>query len=358
MPRAGGDCVSPSFRLSDFERFLGGAGAKLIELISYMARKKNLALYVAGGFVRDLLLNQRTLDLDFVLEGDAINFARSLAKSFGGRAHSHQQFGTAKWILDDRVAYSLSLILDALPASVDFVTARSETYAFPTALPAVSPADIECDLRRRDFSVNALAIQLSPLEAPWPLVDVCDGIDDLNRGLIRALHEQSFVDDPTRILRALRYAERLGFELEADTAEWMDKALPHLSRTTGQRLRNEIDLILHETKAGETMLRLQELGVLMNIHSAFRISPQLPELFKRRRTLLPPWSSAVGEMQTPCWIALMTGINSVEVQSLCERLALTNKLKEAITASARLCEQIRPARRSRHSSKPSCPDSG
>ncbi len=353
MPRAGGDCVSPSFRLTDFERLLGGPGAKLIELISYMAQKKNLALYVAGGFVRDLLLNQRTLDLDFVLEGDAINFARSLAKSFGGYAHSHKQFGTAKWILDDSVAYSLSLILDALPASVDFVTARSETYAFPTALPTVSPADIECDLRRRDFSVNALAIQLSPLEEPWPLVDACDGIDDLKRGLIRALHEQSFVDDPTRILRALRYAERLGFTLESDSAEWMLAALPYLGRVTGQRLRNEIDLILREPRAGAILLRLQELGALMNIHSAFRIRPQLPELFKRRRTLLPPWSSAVGDMrpvppwsstvgdmQTPCWIALMTGINSVEVQSLCERLALTNKLTEAITASARLAERI------------------
>ncbi|MDE2774336.1 MAG: hypothetical protein OXI77_00215 [Chloroflexota bacterium] len=329
-----------NINLSDMRLILGEHGAKFIELISYMAQKRNLALYIAGGFARDLLLNRGTLDLDFVLEGDAIGFARLLSKSFGGAVDIHKPFGTAKWILDTCVADSLSLAVGELPASIDFVMARSESYARPAALPAVAPADIESDLRRRDFSVNALAIQISPQIEPWPLVDFCDGIDDLKRGKIRALHDQSFVDDPTRILRALRYADRLGFELEADSSEWIEMALPYLARTTGQRLRNEIGLVLHETKAGETMLRLQELGALVNIHPAFRISSQLPELLTRCQKLSPPWSTAVGDMQTLSWIALMAGISSVEAQSLCERLALTNKLTQAITASARLREQI------------------
>lgn len=340
MPKADGDGLSSSFRLSDFERSLGGPGAKLIERISFMARQRNLALYVAGGFVRDLLLHRGTLDLDFVLEGDAIGFARFLSKSLGGAVDVHTPFRTAKWILDNGVADRLSIALEALPASVDFVTARCESYARPAALPAVAPADIESDMRRRDFSVNALAIQLSPQHQPWLLVDVCDGFEDLKRGTIRALHEHSFVDDPTRILRALRYARRLEFDLEADTAAWIEMALPYLARTTGQRLSNEIGLILHETQAGETMLRLQELGALVNIHPAFRVNRQLPELLTRCQTLSPPWHTAAGDMHTLKWIALMSGISGVESQSLCEGLALTKKLTEAITASARLRQQI------------------
>ena len=341
MPKVVGDGLSSSFRLSDFERALGGPGAKLIELISYMAQERNLALYIAGGFVRDLLLNRRTLDFDFVLEGGAIGFARLLSKSFGGNAHSHKQFGTAKWILDSCVAGSLSLALDALPASVDFVTARSESYARPAALPAVTPADIESDMRRRDFSVNALAIQLSPLKEPWPLVNVCTGTEDLMRGTIRALHAQSFVDDPTRILRALRYAGRLGFELETRTTKWMKTALPYLACTSGQRLSNEIGFILQENEAGETMLRLQELGALVNIHPAFRISRRLPELLTRRQKLKPPWPSEAIEGQTFRWIMLMSGIGSTDARDICERLALTNKRKQAIEASTRLAERIK-----------------
>lgn len=342
MKNAGGAGDPQRYKLSSFQQILGEQGAKLIELVSCMARKKNLALYLAGGVVRDLLLRRRTLDFDFVIEGDAISFARSLAKSFGGRVEFHKSFGTAKWFLDESVAYSLALVLDELPPSVDFVTARGEIYAHPAALPTVTPSDIKSDLRRRDFSVNALAIQSSPLEEPWPLVDVCNGVDDLKRGLIRALHDQSFVDDPTRILRALRYADRLGFNLDSNTDEWMRTALPYLGRMTGQRLRNEIDLILREPLAGRTLLRLQEIGALANIHPSFRISPQLPDLIARCQHLKPTWPTETGGGQTLRWIMLLSGIDSAEARALCEQLALTNRLKEAITASARLCEQLLP----------------
>ncbi|MCY3914750.1 MAG: hypothetical protein OXG49_01935 [Chloroflexi bacterium] len=352
MASAGGVGGSSYFELRNIQNILGEQGAKFIELVSCVARKKNLALYLAGGVARDLLLRRRTLDFDFVVEGNAISFARSLAKSFGGAVEIHEPFGTAKWILDESVAHSLSLVLEALPASVDFVTARRETYAHPAALPAVTPSDIESDLRRRDFSVNALAIQISPFARSGRLFDVCGGKEDLERRLIRAIHEQSFVDDPTRILRALRYAERLGFNLESNTAKWMQAALPHLGRMTGQRLKNEIDLILREPRAGAILLRLQELGALANIHPAFRISPRLPDLIARCNNLEPPWPSSTVGGQALRWMMLMSGIDSAEALALCERLALTNRLKEAITASARLCEQfllldepaIRPSR--------------
>ena len=340
MTKAGGVGDAPSLNPSEIERVLGEHGAKVIELISYKAQKKNLALYVAGGFVRDLLLRRQTLDLDFVLEGDAIEFARSLAKSFGGNVLVHKEFGTAKWCLDEGVTHSLTLVRDALPDSIDFVTARSESYTHPTALPVVSPADIESDLLRRDFSINALAIQLSPRARYGRLVDVCNGVKDLEQRLIRALHDHSFVDDPTRILRALRYALRLDFQLDLNTAEWMKTALPYLGRITGQRLRNEIDLILNEPRASDIMLQLQDLDALVNIHPAFRVSPRLPELIARVCKTGPPWSTVAVDGRTLLWIALMSGIGSLEVKDLCERLALTNKLTQAITASARLSEQI------------------
>ena len=340
MTKAGGVGDAPSIQLSDIESILGSPAAELIELLSYRAQKENLSLYLAGGVVRDLLLNLQTLDLDFVVEGDAIRFAKSLAKQYGGNVQTHKPFGTAKWLLDESFTSGLALALNELPDSVDFVTARSEVYAYPAALPTVTPSDIESDLRRRDFSVNALAIQISPLARFGRMLGVCGGTEDLERGLIRALHDQSFVDDPTRILRALRYAERLGFELESNTELWMRSALPYLGRMTGQRLRNEIDLILREPLAAEILLRLQELGALVNIHPAFRISPRLPELIARCKNLKPPWPSEAVEGQTLRWIMLMSGIANAEARELCEGLALTNKLSDAITASARLWEKI------------------
>ena len=340
MTTAGRAGDPPRFQLQHFQGILGEQGAKLIELVSTLAQKQDLALYLAGGFVRDLLLNRPTLDLDFVVVGDGISFARSLATLFGGAVEMHKPFGTAKWFLDESLTCSLAKARNELPASVDFVTARSETYAQPAALPDVKPADIKSDLLRRDFSVNALAIQISPIARAGRLIDVCGGREDLAQGLIRAIHDRSFVDDPTRILRALRYAERLGFNVENKTAEWMRAALPYLGRMTGTRLSNQIDLILREPRAGEIMLRLQELGALANIHPVFRISRRLPDLLKRRQNLKPPWSSEAVERQTIRWILLMSGIGSGEARELCEHLALKNKLKHAIEACASLCEQL------------------
>jgi len=340
MTKAGGGGDALNCQLSDIKRVLGDQVARLIELIAYRAHHDDLPLYLAGGVVRDLLRGKANRELDFVVEGDAIRFGKSLAKLNGGTVQAHRSFGTARWTLGGSAARIFAGALDKMPTHLDFVTARSETYSHPTALPAVSPSDIESDLGRRDFSINALAIQVSPRARYGRLLDVCDGEEDLERGLIRALHDQSFVDDPTRILRALRYSLRLSFELESNTAEWMRAALPYLGRITGQRLRNEIDLILNESRASDIMLQLQDFDALVNIHPAFRVSPRLPELIARCKNFKPPWSKETVERQTLRWTALMSGIGSTEVRDLCERLALTNKLTQAITASASLSEQI------------------
>ncbi|MCY3978011.1 MAG: hypothetical protein OXG23_07915 [Chloroflexi bacterium] len=334
MPNPGGANDAPSFPLSEIKRLLGEQAASLIDHIAQGAQERDLPLYLAGGVVRDLIMGQRnvSIDLDFVVEGDAISFAMSLAIKSGGSVQEYEPFGTATWTLDSSAGET--------PAHVDFACARSETYSHPAALPTVSPSDMQRDLLRRDFSVNALAIQLSPRERSGILLDRCGGGDDLKLGLIRALHQNSFVDDPTRILRAARYASRLDFVIEATTEEWMRAALSLLGRVSGQRLQNEIDLILREGRAGEVLLRLQKMGALAKIHPAFRVSSQLPELLERCNELRPPWPSNDINRQALRWIALFTEIDADEARSVCERLALRNKLTHSIVASARLAERI------------------
>ena len=161
------------------------------------------AMYLVGGPVRDALLGTPVKDLDFVLEGEAAEVARRLAAELGGRVVSHARFGTASLLCGD--------------VRVDLVTARKETYPHPGALPQVSAGTISDDLARRDFSVNALAI---PLAVNDPQVmDAHGGIADLRLGLIRTLHSESFVDDPTRVLRAVRYEQRLGFRIEENHSD-------------------------------------------------------------------------------------------------------------------------------------------
>lgn len=331
---------APCFPLSEIKRILGEQAASLINCIAQRAQERDLPLYLAGGVVRDLLLGQPNLDVDFVVEGDAIAFARSLAIDCGGSLQEYKPFGTATWTLDAPAAVKLKRAGREMPAHVDFVTARSETYAHPAALPNVSASDIQRDMLRRDFSINALAIQLSPAQRSGTLLDASDGVDDLKPGLIRALHPKSFVDDPTRILRAARYASRLDFNIEAKTDQWMRAALPWLDRVSGQRLQNEIDLILREGRAGEVMLWLQELGALAQIHPAFRVSTQLPELIERCNELTAPWQSTGVDRQALRWITLFAEINAGEAQGICDRLALTNKHTHSIVASARLAEHI------------------
>ena len=215
------------------------------------------SLYVVGGFVRDLLLGQPTLDVDLVVEGDAIAVAHRLAGVLGGRVRTHGRFGTAKVILDERRP-------PVLPAAFDLVTARTEFYTHPTALPQVERSSIKQDLYRRDFTINTMAICLDR-NRYGELLDFYGGERDLRDGLIRVLHSLSFVEDPTRILRAVRFEQRLGFRLEERTEELLRGALELLDRVSGDRVRHELYLILRERAPERAWQRLHELGVLAQI---------------------------------------------------------------------------------------------
>lgn len=320
---------------------LGAASPQLIDIIAQQAQAKDLTLFLVGGVIRDLLLKQPNLDLDFVLESDAIAFAEALAAQYGGALQAHKPFGTATWTLDSSVAEKLSLPAEDIPDHLDFARARSETYAYPTALPTVAPSSIERDLWRRDFSLNSLALQLSPAQAAGRLLDICGGLRDLEQKLVRVLHENSFIDDPTRILRALRFAPRYGFEIEPGTAEQMRVALPALRRITGIRLYNEIELILQEDKAAEVILALQDLGALERIHPAFRVSPMLEQRFTTLTDGTPRWTEiAAGDLALR-WSLLLADISEGDAAAICGRLDLTQALTRSVVASAKLVTKAR-----------------
>lgn len=325
-----------TFDRSALVRGLGEASARLTDIVAKQAQDQERSLYLVGGVVRDLLLGGRSADLDFVIESDAASFARGLQKRYGGQVRAHQPFGTAKWSLNAEAADLLGLTLVDLPQHIDFARARNEIYAEPAALPVTKPGSIADDMRRRDFSVNALALRLSPKARYGQLLDVCGGLEDLRNQQIRVLHERSFIDDPTRILRALRLATRLNFQINAQTADWLRDALPLLGRVSGARLRNEIDLILAEKSAGESLLRLDDLGALREIQPGFRFSKRLADDLKRADKQEPPWRSEDFDARALRWCLLLGGVEESSARSIAQRLDMKRRQVDSISATCRI----------------------
>jgi len=239
----------------------------LVVRASQLGREMGFSLYLVGGFPRDLLLGQPHLDLDIVVEGDAIALAKRLSEIVGGRVHSHYRFGTAKLIFEDP---------DVTIPFVDFTTARREFYEYSTALPQVERSSIKQDLYRRDFTINSMAICLD--EGSFgELLDFYGGERDLKEGLIRVLHSLSFIEDPIRMLRAVRLEQRLGFRLEEMTEELIADALGWLDRVGGERIRQELDAVFQENEAVKPLRRLSELGVLRQISPLFEWDDRLED---------------------------------------------------------------------------------
>lgn len=236
---------------------------KLLDLLRQAgaaAEEKGFPLYAVGGFVRDLLLGQPTFDIDLVVEGDAIALAQGLSRTLGGRVRSHRRFGSAKWILPEAWRHGA-----AMPEALDFVTARTEFYEHPTALPTVERSSIKQDLHRRDFTINTLAVRLNP--GRWgELLDFYGGRQDLEDGIIRVLHSLSFVEDPTRILRAARFEQRFHFRTDPRTEELIANASGLLERISAERVRHELELIMAEAEPERVICRLAEMGVLASLH--------------------------------------------------------------------------------------------
>jgi len=260
-PRGG----EPQNLADRLEKVLPPGRLALLKAVAHAAYEQDAALYIVGGFVRDLLLDRSSLDFDLVVEGDAITLARRLAQRYGGRVTSHTRFGTAKWFMKGG-KFEGQVSTEELPTeSLDLVSARTEFYSHPSALPTVERGSIKLDLHRRDFTINTLALRLDGRHY-GELHDSWGGLADLRRGIVRVLHSLSFVDDPTRILRAVRFEQRFNFRIDERTLELLKDAASLLDRVSGDRIRHELDHILSENLAPKMIGRLNELGSLTAIH--------------------------------------------------------------------------------------------
>ena len=228
-----------------------------------LAEERGWAAYLVGGFVRDALLGIPQKDVDLTVVGDGVALAHLLAAELGTEVEVADRFGTA--------TVGIGGGLD-----LDFVTARKESYPSPGALPVVEASSLEDDLARRDFTVNALAV---PIETAGfgKLIDRHGGMADIAAGLVRVLHPGSFEDDPTRIFRAVKYAERLGFKIERDTLELMLRAVRDgaLGTLSTERAVRELLAIMEEPRAEVMLAALARLGVLPSVHPglAWRYPP-------------------------------------------------------------------------------------
>ena len=230
-----------------------------LKLIGSIAGELGYPVYVVGGFVRDLLLGVEDYDLDIVVEGDGIHFAKVLSHRLGVDFIKHKQFGTATLVAHDKV-------------KVDIATARKEVYESPASLPKVTPGTVRDDLARRDFSINAMAVDISE-KGFGRIVDFFKGREDLKKKIIRLLHPISFIDDPTRILRAIRFEQRFGFAMELTTRMLLKEAVHKqmLEKVHKHRLRDELVLLLKEPAVLKCIYRISALCGFAFIHRAMRV---------------------------------------------------------------------------------------
>jgi len=289
-------------------------------------------VYLVGGTVRDILLGEESFDVDIAVDGDAIEFARALAATLEGRMTTHQKFGTA-------------VVLYGVDERVDVVTTRTEFYDAPGALPTVERAGLRVDLFRRDFTINAMAVSLQPADF-GRLVDPFGGRADLDARLLRVLHDLSFIDDPTRIFRAIRYEARYGLRLEEHSARLARACIEMglVGDLSSARLRDELQTLLEDPGAVGGVIRLGELAADHAIHPRLRADKEAAELFERALKLRDELRVGV-----PAWriglAVLGRDMTSEEAYGWLKRLKLrrrdVDRVAGAITVAPRIAERIR-----------------
>lgn len=242
----------------------------LLQHATAVADRLGYALYLVGGTVRDLLLSIPTADLDLTVEGDGVRMARGLSDAVGGKVTARSPFGTARVLAGDFV--------------VDVATARRERYPEPGALPVVIPSTLEEDLYRRDFTINAMAVALGG-ERWGELIDLNGGSTDLHARQMRILHSASFQDDPTRMVRALRYGHRLDFQIEAHTEFILRRDAAGLGLVGGPRRWKELQRLLDEPSPEGALLWAESLGLLPQLHHALHADRWLADTFAAARSM-------------------------------------------------------------------------
>ena len=320
-----------SAKEKDLSRMLGVRLSKnifsLLQQAGTLGEHLGVNVYAVGGFVRDVLLarpSEELDDIDLVVEGDGLAFARALAEKLGGRVREHQAFLTAVIIYVDPSGHE---------QRVDVATARLEYYLYPAALPTVELSSIKMDLFRRDFTINAMALRLNKASFGY-LVDFFDGQHDIQRKNIRVIHALSFVEDPTRILRAVRFAQRYHFRLSAQTSRLIKNALELnlIDKLSGQRIVHEFIAIFRERSPLASFEQFEKMGILKAIHPALIPTPTRRRLLSRLETVLE-WYTLLylrEPINVPVLylLAITSNMNDADMESVVERLALSSSVRQ------------------------------
>ena len=320
----------------------------LLRAVADEAYDQDVQAFIVGGFVRDLLLQLPSQDFDIVIEGDAMAFAEHLVQQFGGRVVAHKRFGTAKWILNHenlqhklKASEKSGFSTSDLPEHLDLITARTEFYNKPAALPIVERSSIKMDLHRRDFTINTLALRLDGSHF-GKIFDFWGGYSDLQQKQIRVLHALSFVDDATRMLRAVRFAARFNFEIEPQTLSLIEGSLPLLAEISGARLTHEFELIFNERNAAEMLRQLGSLGILDAIDPALpwddvcihRLTDGLSDLAKTENPVIPDEKIQI------FWCLWLMDLQPKALETIGLRLRLSTKLLGWITQTRALWQLL------------------
>jgi tRNA nucleotidyltransferase (CCA-adding enzyme) len=290
------------------------------------------SVHAVGGFVRDLLMRVENFDVDIVVEGDGIQFAEQFEKRVPCRIRTHRKFGTA-------------IILFPDGSKVDVATARLEVYDSPAALPTVESGSIKMDLYRRDFTINALAFQLNP-RGFGELTDFFGGIKDIKERVIRVLHNLSFVEDPTRVFRAIRFEQRLGFQIAKHTQNLMRNAVKmgFAARLSGGRVLAELILILQEDDPVSAVKRMRDFDLLRFLHPNLKFTEETEALFERIHHVLSWFDYLFLEEEYERWLIYFYGLIDLlkeeEVAEVCQRLSMNEKEKTRIIEGKKQAEQI------------------
>ena len=289
------------------------------------------SVYAVGGFVRDLLMRVENFDVDIVVEGDGIRLAEEFEKKFPCRIRTHKKFGTAVILFPDGL-------------KVDVATARLEVYDSPAALPTVERGSTKMDLYRRDFTINTLAIQLNP-KAFGELIDFFGGVRDIKEKVVRVLHNLSFVEDPTRVFRAIRFEQRLGFQIGKHTQNLMRNAVKmgFMDRLSGGRILSELILILQEGNPIPALKRMRDFNLFHFLHPHLKCDEEVENLFEQIHHVVSWFDLLFLNERYERWFIYFYGLidflKEGEIHEICQRLAMNDKIRGKVVEGKRQADQ-------------------
>ena len=306
---------------------LSATQAAAYDAIAAQSVQSGVQVYLVGGAVRDWLLGAPSIDdLDFAVDGDAIELARALRATHGGELTEHAMFKTTRWLWRGE--------------SIDLAMTRSERYERPAALPTVTAAPIDIDLCRRDFTVNAIALRLSDSM----VLDPFDGASDITKRVLRGLHESSFVDDPTRLLRGARYASRLGFAVDVQTRSWIDMGVRHLRELSGERIKYDFELIFQDRQPADALSLLRNWQVFSTLGIPAPEAQQLRTRFEQVRAAFAQAAFPTEGLERDTgqllaaagWGALTYNLGQLPARRWMDRIAFEVDLRDALIESGPL----------------------